>query len=94
MEFKLVFYDKQTNNEKWWNRLFDRLSTIKHRKWEIEVMGKYGDQSLTFKCTIPDGSKPTQEEVNQIVWCLLIDQINIDRFYACGKDVTRSLVHR
>jgi isopentenyl phosphate kinase len=95
MVLKLEFYNRKRNNEAWWNRVWDRVNQTEKRQWVVHGGGPYGDPSVEFTFTYPDG-KPINDQlsINQVVWCFVINQINVSKFYLNGKDVTAQLQQR
>jgi len=95
LNITLQFFNPSKNNELWWNRLIDRLKTVKSRKWAVTGGVEYGNRVVTFLFDNVDGvTKLDQEDVNQIVWIFILEQINIDRFIIDGTDVTKTFTHR
>jgi hypothetical protein len=95
MVLKLEFYNRKRNNEAWWNRVWDRVNQTENRQWVVHGGSAYGEPSTEFKFTYADG-KPISDQVsvNQVVWCFVINQINVSKFYLNGNDVTAQLQQR
>lgn len=101
MVLKLVFFDKTKYNESWFNRLFDRVAKMPDRKWKVKGGSAYGSDSVEFDFSMNDGTliekqvpQVAQKLFNEIVWCFVLEQINVEKFIVDGKDMTQMLIHR
>ena len=95
MVLKLTFYNKQKNNELWWNRLWDRFNKSTNRIWTVKGGCLYGSESAEFEFKHLDGTDINdQHSVNEIIWIFVMEQLNIKQFFINGVDVTNDLTHR
>lgn len=101
MLLKLVFFDKTKYNQTWINRLFDRVSKLKDRQWKVSGGSPYGSPSVEFDFKLDNGTRieemapiDAQRLFNEIVWCFVLEQINVEKFFVDGTDLTQQLTHR
>jgi hypothetical protein len=95
MVIKLEFYNPKKNNQLWWDRLMDRVNGVKNRTWTIKGGCGLHAKDCEFTVLNSDGSViADQKTVSEITWCFFIEQLNVNRFYVDGKDVTSILSNR